>query len=104
MAMTERIHIEVACALPQRQRIIALEVEKGVTALQAVLQSGILTQFSMVDSASLKLGIFSKAIKPDTVLRDGDRVEIYRPLQADPKAVRRQRAEAGKGMSKGGEA
>ncbi|WP_159875299.1 MULTISPECIES: RnfH family protein [Aquitalea] len=101
--MTERIHVEVACALPQRQRIIALQVDAGTTAQQAVLLSGILAQFSMIDCNSLKLGIFSKAIKPETVLRAGDRVEIYRPLQADPKAVRRQRAEAGKGMSKGGE-
>jgi putative ubiquitin-RnfH superfamily antitoxin RatB of RatAB toxin-antitoxin module len=75
----------------------------GTYGEQAVQQSGILAQFSMVDASNLKLGIFSKAIKPDTVLRAGDRVEIYRPLQADPKAVRRQRAEAGKGMSKGGE-
>jgi len=103
MAMTELIRIEVACALPQRQRIMALEVAAGTTAQQAVLLSGILAQFSMLDSAELKLGIFSKAVKPDTVLRAGDRVEIYRPLQADPKAVRRQRAEAGKGMKKGGE-
>ncbi|MBV8680574.1 MAG: RnfH family protein [Aquitalea sp.] len=101
--MTELIRIEVACALPQRQRIMALEVAAGTTAQQAVLLSGILAQFSMLDNAELKLGIFSKAVKPDTVLRAGDRVEIYRPLQADPKAVRRQRAEAGKGMKKGGE-
>lgn len=101
--MTERFTVEVACALPQRQCITSLEVAAGCTAIEAVQQSGILAQFSMVDSNNLKLGIFSKAIKPDTVLRAGDRVEIYRPLQADPKAVRRQRAEAGKGMSKGGE-
>ncbi|WP_199102781.1 RnfH family protein [Aquitalea sp. ASV11] len=100
--MTERFTVEVACALPQRQSIVSLEVAAGCTAIEAVQQSGILAQFSMVDSNNLKLGIFSKAIKPETVLRAGDRVEIYRPLQADPKAVRRQRAEAGKGMSKGG--
>ena len=101
--MTERFTVEVACALPQRQCIMSLEVAAGCTAAEAVLQSGILAQFSMIDGSNLKLGIFSKAIKPETVLRAGDRVEIYRPLQADPKAVRRQRAEAGKGMSKGGE-
>ena len=55
-----------------------------------------------IDMANLKLGIFSKAVKPETPLREGDRVEIYRPLLADPKAVRRQRAEAGKAMKKGG--
>ena len=102
--MTEQIRVEVACALPQRQRIMAMQVALGTTAEQAVRKSGILAQFPIIDAAALKLGIFSKAIKPDTVLREGDRVEIYRPLQADPKAVRRQRAEAGKRMSKGGSA
>lgn len=102
--MTEQIRVEVACALPQRQRIISMQVVPGITAEQAVRESGILVQFPIIDATALKLGIFSKAVKPDTVLRDGDRVEIYRPLQADPKAVRRQRAEAGKGMNKGGEA
>lgn len=102
--MTELIRIEVACALPQRQRIMTMQVAVGTTAEQAVRESGILAQFHIIDATTLKLGIFSKAIKPDTVLREGDRVEIYRPLQADPKAVRRQRAEAGKGMSKGSSA
>jgi len=101
--MTELIRVEVACALPQRQRIVAVQVALGTTAEQAVLQSGILAQFPIIDASALKLGIFSKAVKPDAVLREGDRVEIYRPLQADPKAVRRQRAEAGKSMKKGGD-
>jgi putative ubiquitin-RnfH superfamily antitoxin RatB of RatAB toxin-antitoxin module len=77
-------------------------VEEGTTAQQAVEQSGILQQFPEIDPTQLKLGIFSKAIKSETVLRERDRVEIYRPLIADPKAVRRSRAEAGKVMKKGG--
>ncbi|MFC3533989.1 RnfH family protein [Vogesella facilis] len=103
MATTETLAIEVAFALPGRQKIVALQVPAGTTAQQAVVLSGLAAEFAEIDLADLKLGIFSKAVKPDSVLRAHDRVEIYRPLQADPKAVRRQRAEAGKGMKKGGD-
>ncbi|MEC5206576.1 putative ubiquitin-RnfH superfamily antitoxin RatB of RatAB toxin-antitoxin module [Vogesella perlucida] len=102
MAMTERISVEVAYALPARQKIVRLALPAGSTALQAVAASGLAAEFADIDMANLKLGIFSKAVKPETPLREGDRVEIYRPLLADPKAVRRQRAEAGKAMKKGG--
>lgn len=96
MAMAEPLFgVEVAHARPERQLIIALQVAPGTTALQAVLASGMLDAFPMLERDALKLGIFSKAVPPSHVLRAGDRVEIYRPLQADPKAVRRQRAEAG---------
>ncbi len=101
--MTERIAVEVAYALPARQKIVRLTLAAGSNALQAVQASGLAAEFADIDMANLKLGIFSKAIKADTVLREGDRVEIYRPLQADPKAVRRQRAEAGLTMKKGGD-
>ena len=101
--MTERIAVEVAYALPARQKIVRLTLAAGSNALQAVQASGLAAEFADIDMANLKLGIFSKAIKADTVLREGDRVEIYRPLQADPKAVRRQRAEAGLAMKKGGD-
>ncbi|SCK05715.1 RnfH family protein [Vogesella sp. LIG4] len=103
MATTEHIPVEVAFALPGRQKIVALQVAPGTTAVQAVAQSGLAAEFAEIDMAALKLGIFGKAVQPDTVLRARDRVEIYRPLQADPKAVRRQRAEAGKAMKKGGD-
>lgn len=101
--MTEPFVVEVAFALPQRQKIVTLTVPPGTTARQAVELSGLAAEFPEIELADLKLGIFSKAVKPDAVLRAQDRVEIYRPLQADPKAVRRQRAEAGKAMKKGGE-
>lgn len=101
--MTEPFVVEVAFALPQRQKIVTLTVPPGTTARQAVELSGLVAEFPEIELADLKLGIFSKAVKPDAVLRAQDRVEIYRPLQADPKAVRRQRAEAGKAMKKGGE-
>ncbi|MDN0075496.1 RnfH family protein [Crenobacter sp. SG2303] len=100
--MTEVIEVEVAYARPERQMIVPLSVPAGTTALQAVQLSKLAEQFPDIDLADLKLGIFSKAVKPDTVLRARDRVEIYRPLIADPKEVRRRRAEAGKAMKKGG--
>ncbi len=97
-----KIQIEVVYAKQEQQALLKLMVDEGTTAQQAVEQSGILQQFPEIDPTQLKLGIFSKAIKSDTVLRERDRVEIYRPLIADPKAVRRSRAEAGKVMKKGG--
>lgn len=96
MAMTEQINVEVAFALPDRQSIVPLSVPAGTTAQQAVTLSNIATQFSEIDLDDLQLGIFGKAVTPQTVLREHDRVEIYRPLIADPKQVRRARAEAKK--------
>lgn len=100
--MTERIDVEVAYARPDSQKIIRLTMPLGTTAIEAVRRSGIVEYYPEIDLDQLKLGIFSKAIKPDTALRARDRVEIYRALIADPKAVRRQRAEAGRTMKKGG--
>ena len=100
--MTSEILIEVAYALPQQQVIIPLKVAEGTTAAQAVEVSGLLQKFTDIDLGQNKLGIFGKLIKPDSVLREKDRVEIYRPLIADPKEVRRQRAAEGKVMKKGG--
>ena len=102
MATTESFDVEVAYARPERQMIIRLKVAAGTTAGQAVRQSGILEQFDDIDPAQMARGIFSRAISEETVLREHDRVEIYRPLIADPQAVRRARAEAGKSMKKGG--
>lgn len=100
--MSNEILIEVAYALPQQQVILPVKVADGTTAAQAVDASGILNKFPEIDLEQNKLGIFGKLVKPDTVLRERDRVEIYRPLIADPKEVRRQRAAEGKAMKKGG--
>ncbi len=96
------IPVEVAYARPDKQRIIPLEVPEGTTVREAIEASGILEEFPEIDLSRNKVGIFGRLTKPDTVLREGDRVEIYRPLIADPKAVRRQRATQGKSMRKGG--
>jgi putative ubiquitin-RnfH superfamily antitoxin RatB of RatAB toxin-antitoxin module len=102
MASAETITVEVAYATPEEQRIIGLEVVPGTTLRQAIEQSGILEHFSEIDLGNAKVGIFGKLKKLDETLRAGDRVEIYRPLIADPKQVRKQRAAAGKAMKKGG--
>lgn len=99
---SEEILVEVAYALPAEQVILPIKVAAGTTAESAVKQSGILTKFPEINLAENKIGIFGKLTQLDTPLRDKDRVEIYRPLIADPKEVRRQRAEAGKVMKKGG--
>lgn len=98
----ELLPVEVAYARSDEQVILNLSVEPGTTARQAIEQSGILERFPEIDLDQNKFGIFGKLTKPDTVLRAKDRVEIYRPLIADPKEVRRQRAAQGKRMKKGG--
>ena len=95
--MAETIHVEVVYALAQRQ-----EVAVGSTVGQAIEASGLRAKFPEIDPAKNKLGIYAKLAKADTPLRDRDRVEIYRPLIADPKEVRKQRAAEGKVMKKGG--
>lgn len=86
------IAVEVAYALPGVQRIYALQVPAGATVREAIEQCGVLREFAGIDLHRQKVGIFGKVVKLDQMLRAGDRVEIYRPLIADPKQARRQRA------------
>jgi putative ubiquitin-RnfH superfamily antitoxin RatB of RatAB toxin-antitoxin module len=102
MSTIETIQVEVTYARPERQDVIPVKLPVGTTLLQAVEKSGLLAKYPEIDLAKGKFGIYSKLAKPDTVLRDRDRVEIYRPLIADPKEVRKQRAAEGKVMKKGG--
>jgi|TARA_B110000093_G_scaffold64406_1_gene69994 putative ubiquitin-RnfH superfamily antitoxin RatB of RatAB toxin-antitoxin module len=90
--------VEVAYALPDKQSLVSLEVEKGTTLQEAIEASGILDSFEQIDLTKDRVGIFSKFATLDTVLREKDRVEIYRPLIADPKQVRKERAAEGKAM------
>ena len=101
--MAEMMMVEVVYALPARQDVIAVTMPKGATVQQAIEASAILTRNPEIDLASNKVGVFGKLVKLDTVVRDRDRIEIYRPLIADPKEVRKQRAAAGKVMKKGAE-
>lgn len=88
------IKVEVSFALPDKQQIIALEVADGTTVFEAAEQSGITRQFPDLDLNTVKMGVFAKVVnKPkEEPLQEGDRVEIYRPLIADPKEVRKVRA------------
>ena len=86
------IRVEVAYALPEKQAIAELEVVEGTTALEAARKSGLAERFEGIDLDNAKLGIYAKVVSPTQVLREGDRVEIYRPLIADPKEVRKARA------------
>jgi hypothetical protein len=100
--MNTKTHIEIAYATPQRQVILEREVEPGSNARAAVRFSGIEQHFPEIDLNGCDLGVFGKAIADDYELNEGDRIEIYRPLIADPKEVRRQRAAKGLRMKKGG--
>jgi len=99
--MAESIHVEVVYALAERQDVIGISLPAGSTVGQAIEASGLLAKHPEIDLAKNKLGIYAKLAKVDTALRDRDRVEIYRPLIADPKEVRKQRAAEGKAMKKG---
>jgi putative ubiquitin-RnfH superfamily antitoxin RatB of RatAB toxin-antitoxin module len=99
--MSGKIDIEVVYALPGEQILFRQQLPEGVSVAEAVRLCGILDKYPEIDLAASKLGIFGKLARPDTVLRDRDRVEIYRPLIADPREVRRKRAEEGKVMKKG---
>lgn len=104
MADFDLISVEVAYALPHQQKIIALLVEPGTTAFAAAERSGIVKIFPEIDLDNAKMGIFGQTLgtkglgaAKDHVLQSGDRVEIYRPLTADPKDARRKRAEKSRG-------
>lgn len=92
------ICIEVVYALPERQRLVALQVEDDCTVLAAAQRSGLAQEFSDIDWNTAVLGIFGKIIQQpaQALLQEGDRIEIYRPLIADPKTARRQRAQKNK--------
>ncbi|HPF58820.1 MAG TPA: RnfH family protein [Candidatus Competibacteraceae bacterium] len=96
------IRIEVAYAQPDRQLIIPVEIPEGTTLEQAIIQSRIHEQFPEIQLQTAKVGVFGKLSKLSAIARAGDRIEIYRPLLADPKEVRKKRAAEGKRMRRGG--
>ncbi len=103
MAKTaDSIAIEVVYALPRKADLIRLSLPAGCTLRQAVEASGLMQKHADIDVENGRFGIYGKLSKPDTLLRERDRIEIYRPLLADPKEVRRRRAEEGKITKKGG--
>lgn len=102
-AVSERISVEVVYALPHRAEVVQVSLPEDATVKDALSASGLLAKYPDIEpDGANKIGVFAKLVKLDAVLRDRDRVEIYRPLIADPKAVRKKRAEEGKVMKKGG--
>ncbi|MGF1695085.1 RnfH family protein [Vibrio lamellibrachiae] len=90
---SEMIHVEVVYALPQEQRVFTLVVNKSMSVEEIIVQSGVLALYPEIDLKQNKVGVFSRNIKLDATIQDKDRIEIYRPLLADPKEIRRKRAE-----------
>lgn len=87
-----RIRVQVAYARPDDQAIVAVDLRAGSTVADAIRESGICGRFPEIDLDSQKVGVFGRLARLDESLRDHDRVEIYRPLIADPKEMRRRRA------------
>jgi putative ubiquitin-RnfH superfamily antitoxin RatB of RatAB toxin-antitoxin module len=87
------IRVEVAYATPERQAIVSIEVPQGCTVAEAIRRSAIREQFPGMVIDAKAVGIFGRKVSPERPLEEGDRVEIYRPLLADPKESRRRRAE-----------
>jgi uncharacterized protein len=92
MDQNKTISVEIVYIDPHKQNILTFELEKGSDISQAIHRSGLLERHPEIDLTVNKVGIFSKIQELDYVLQSGDRIEIYRPLQADPKESRRQRA------------
>lgn len=91
--MSGKIQVEVAYALPQKQYLRQITLPEGSSVKQAIVASGLLTLRPDIDLEKNKVGIYSRSVKLTDTVHEGDRVEIYRPLIADPKELRRQRAE-----------
>ena len=90
--MVDKIKIQIAYAFPDHHYLKSFSVDEGTMVQTAILHSGILQQFTEIDLRENKVGIFSRPAKLNDVLKEGDRIEIYRPLLADPKEIRRKRA------------
>lgn len=94
MAEESQVRVEVAYALPDKQRVVSVEVDDGTSVADAARQSGITREFPELDLKDAKYGIFGKAVRnaESEPVKDGDRIEIYRPLIIDPKQARANRA------------
>lgn len=92
MEPDSHMHVELVYALPAAQEVLELSLPQGVTIRRALELSGLLDRHPDIDGDALAVGVFGRTAGADTVLKDGDRVEIYRPLVADPKQARRRRA------------
>ena len=92
--MADSLSVEVVLATPQRQVLLSVDVEEGASVAEVIDCSGIESHFPDLTIADLAAGIWGKPVSRDSRVRDGDRVELYRPLEVDPREARRQRARA----------
>lgn len=99
--MTNKVNVEIVFATAETQELLTLMLSPGATVAAAVSASGLMRRFPDVDFDRLQAGIWGHPVARDRVLADGDRVEIYRPLELDPKEARRQLALMGRTMSGG---
>ena len=97
-APDETMVVEIVYALPEQQTLLSFDVPLGTTLAEGIVLSGIKMIHPELDLETMKVGIFGKIAARDTVLREKDRIELYRPLFADPKEIRKQRAAEGKTM------
>ena len=95
------MQVEVAAGLPERQVVISLMLHEGATAEQAIAAADLERRLPGLVVDLARIGVFGKRVRPGHVLSEGDRVEVYRPLKADPKEVRRQLAELERRGEKG---
>lgn len=93
MANADTLHVQVCYALPEKVVLIELDVNQGCTLEQAIHRSGLLVQYPDINLSTNKIGVYGKLKPLDAKARAGDRIEIYRPLQADPMESRRRRAQ-----------
>ena len=98
MCVSDLINVEVVLATAPKQALIALRVPAGATAAEVIAASGVEAQFPDIALVELAVGVWGRLVKRDHVVREGDRVEIYRPLRIEPREARRQLARAGKTM------
>jgi putative ubiquitin-RnfH superfamily antitoxin RatB of RatAB toxin-antitoxin module len=98
----DEIEVEVIYALPLSQEITRLRMPTGTTAAEAILRAAVAARHPELGTGQERIAIYGRVASPDTVLRDGDRVEILRPLTADPKEARRQRASRRRRLPSGG--
>ena len=92
MGPERSVRIELVYALPAAQEVLELELPEGVTIRRALELSGLLDRHPDIGTDALAVGVYGRTASANTILKDGDRVEIYRPLVADPKQARRRRA------------
>ena len=94
--LEQQLHIEIVYGTPNKQELLSLPVIQGTTLEQAIIESGILDLFDDIDLSVNSVGVWNKMAKLTDEVNDLDRIEIYRPLLADPKEVRKRRAEKAK--------